>query len=108
MRRMQLLGCGGVEKLSVFIMVADVATRWRLFSANNSVSLYPLKILRPLSARHTLGLHIHMYTHTHTEALAGIQSHTKYFSHISASKSLLFLKTMPPVFIQRTFEKMPK
>lgn len=59
-----------VEKLSVFIMVADVATRWRLFSANNSVSLYPLKILRPLSSRHTLSLHIHMYAHTHTHTAA--------------------------------------
>lgn len=55
-----------VAKLSVFIMVADVATRWRLFPANNSVSLYPLKILRLLSAQHTLSLHIQMCAHTHS------------------------------------------
>lgn len=50
------------EKLSVFITAADVASRWQLFSANNSVSLpsppfSPFKIPRPLSARHTLRLH---------------------------------------------------
>ena len=68
-----------VEKLSVFIMVADVATRWRLFSANNSVSLYPLKILRPLSApAHSHSLHIHMYKHTHSHRgkPVAIQPHT--------------------------------
>lgn len=52
----------GAEELSVFIMVADAATRWPLFSASYCVSLCPLKIPRPLSAKHLL-------THTDSHSL---------------------------------------
>lgn len=88
-----------VEKLSVFIMVADVATRWRLFPANNSVSLYPrLRYWDP----YLLGT-LSVYACAHRSARLALSPTLNIFPTFRPPKkkkkeTLFFLQNKPPSF----------